>query len=112
MKLKRLAVAGRPPLSRHRVEGDPLARMIAVGASTGGPAALGLLLAGLSPDFRLPVLVAQHMTAGFGASLVAWRREQVALPIHKRKLVMEELLRDEALVAFREWTTKQDKIRY
>ncbi len=38
--------------------------------------------------------------------------EQVALPIHKRKLVMEELLRDEALVAFREWAAKADKIRY
>jgi len=36
----------------------------------------------------------------------------VALPIHKRKLVMKELLRDEALVAFQEWASKTDKILY
>jgi guanine deaminase len=38
--------------------------------------------------------------------------EQVALPIHKRKLVMKELLRNEALVAFKEWSAKSDKIPY
>ena len=38
--------------------------------------------------------------------------EQVALPIHKRTLVMTELLRDEALAAFKEWAAKTDKVRY
>jgi tRNA(Arg) A34 adenosine deaminase TadA len=37
---------------------------------------------------------------------------EVALPIGRRKLVMKQLLRDEALVAFREWERKPDKIRY
>jgi tRNA(Arg) A34 adenosine deaminase TadA len=37
---------------------------------------------------------------------------EVALPIRKRKLVMKPLLRDEALVAFREWQTKVDKVLY
>ncbi len=38
--------------------------------------------------------------------------EQVALPIHHRKLVMKELLRDEALAAFKEWSAKTDKVPY
>ena len=38
--------------------------------------------------------------------------EQVALPIHKRTLVMKEFLRDEALAAFKEWAAKTDKVRY
>jgi tRNA(Arg) A34 adenosine deaminase TadA len=38
--------------------------------------------------------------------------EQVALPIHRRKLVMQEILRDEALLAFKEWASKTDKIPY
>ena len=38
--------------------------------------------------------------------------EQVALPIHKRTLVMTELLRDEALAAFKEWAAKTDKVPY
>ena len=37
---------------------------------------------------------------------------EVALPIRKRKLVMKPLLRAEALVAFKEWANKADKIPY
>ena len=37
---------------------------------------------------------------------------EVALPIRKRKLVMKPLLRNEALVAFKEWAKKPDKIPY
>jgi tRNA(Arg) A34 adenosine deaminase TadA len=37
---------------------------------------------------------------------------EVALPIRKRKLVMKPLLRNEALVAFKEWANKTDKIPY
>ena len=34
------------------------------------------------------------------------------MPIRKRKLVMTQLLRDEALAAFVEWQKKTDKILY
>src|SRR5437762_9334542 len=37
---------------------------------------------------------------------------EVALPIRKRKLVMTQLLRDEALEAFIEWEGKKDKVQY
>jgi guanine deaminase len=37
---------------------------------------------------------------------------EVALPIRKRKLVMKQLLRSEALKAFTEWDGKTDKIPY
>lgn len=37
---------------------------------------------------------------------------EVALPIRKRKLVMKQLLRNEALKAFAEWDEKADKIPY
>jgi tRNA(Arg) A34 adenosine deaminase TadA len=37
---------------------------------------------------------------------------EVALPIRKRKLVMKQLLRDEALAAFAEWEKKADKVPY
>jgi tRNA(Arg) A34 adenosine deaminase TadA len=38
--------------------------------------------------------------------------QQVALPIGKRSLVMKPLLRKEALVAFKEWERKTDKVPY
>ena len=37
---------------------------------------------------------------------------EVALPIRKRKLMMKQLLRNEALVAFKEWEKKSDKVLY
>jgi two-component system, chemotaxis family, protein-glutamate methylesterase/glutaminase len=38
---------------------------IAIGASTGGIHALGLMLRQLSPDFDLPILITQHLPASF-----------------------------------------------
>lgn len=37
---------------------------------------------------------------------------EVATPIAKRKIPMKQLLRTEALTAFKEWQGKTDKIRY
>jgi two-component system chemotaxis response regulator CheB len=39
--------------------------LLIIGASTGGPRALEIVLSGLPPDFPWPVLVAQHMPAAF-----------------------------------------------
>jgi two-component system chemotaxis response regulator CheB len=57
------------------------ASVVAVGASTGGPQALLTLLSTLPGDYRLPVLVVQHMSAGFMAGLVGWLDQQVPLPV-------------------------------
>jgi guanine deaminase len=37
---------------------------------------------------------------------------EVAKPVSARKLVMKQLLRDEALAAFKEWAANPEKIRY
>ena len=46
-------------------------RIVALASSTGGPAVLHHLLTALPADFPAPILVVQHMTAGFTAGLVA-----------------------------------------
>lgn len=43
--------------------------VLVVGASTGGPPALRNFLLGLGPDWKLPVLIVQHMPATFTAIL-------------------------------------------
>jgi two-component system chemotaxis response regulator CheB len=43
--------------------------VLGVGVSTGGPNALGEFIPGLPADFPLPILLVQHMPAGFTASL-------------------------------------------
>ncbi len=47
-------------------------RYVAVGASTGGPAALHTLLAALPPAPPAAVLVVQHIAAGFEDGLAEW----------------------------------------
>ncbi len=46
--------------------------VLAIAASTGGPAALRLILAALPRTFPLPVLVVQHIARGFTAGLAHW----------------------------------------
>ena len=50
------------PLTRIRV---PDARIVVIGASTGGPAALQKVLVSLPADFPCPILLVQHMPATF-----------------------------------------------
>jgi len=47
-------------------------RIVAIAASTGGPAALRFLLSGLPGDFALPILMVQHITPGFVSGLASW----------------------------------------
>jgi two-component system chemotaxis response regulator CheB len=50
---------------------DPI-RLVAIGASTGGPPALQTILAGLPKNFGAPVVVVQHMAGGFVCGMVDW----------------------------------------
>ena len=52
--------------------GDVRTRLVAVATSTGGPAALQVLLSDLPGDFEAPILVVQHITRGFTNGLAAW----------------------------------------
>jgi two-component system chemotaxis response regulator CheB len=59
-----------PPLPSMHVHVPP--RVVAIAASTGGPAALARLLSDLPPDFALPVLIVQHIAKGFVDGFAAW----------------------------------------
>lgn len=50
------------PLAAPRIVG---ADLVAIGSSTGGPQALFRVMKDLGPQFRLPVLITQHMPATF-----------------------------------------------
>ncbi len=47
-------------------------QVVAIGASTGGPMALQTILSGLPADFKVPVLIVQHIAPGFLAGLGSW----------------------------------------
>jgi len=50
----------------------PPLRLLAIGASTGGPQALQVILTKLPTSFPVPVLCVQHISAGFLQGLVDW----------------------------------------
>lgn len=60
-----------PPRPPARPSGRA-AQLVAIGASTGGPAALQQLLAALPASFPAPVLVVQHIARGFVRPLADW----------------------------------------
>lgn len=57
-------------------------RVVAIGASTGGPPVLQTILAGLTRDFPAPVLIVQHMATGFVQGFVEWLAHSSGVPVH------------------------------
>ncbi len=47
-------------------------KLVAIGSSTGGPSVLQTILSGLPQDFSIPILIVQHIAAGFLNGLVEW----------------------------------------
>lgn len=56
-------------------------RIVAVAASTGGPAALQQLLSSLPAAFQVPILVVQHIGAEFTEGLVNWLNTACHRPV-------------------------------
>ncbi len=52
--------------------GSKLIRMVAVGASTGGPQVLQTLFSSLPANFSCPIVCVQHISTGFLDGLVEW----------------------------------------
>jgi len=69
-----------PPVALSRAAGAPL-RLVAIAASTGGPAALQRIVADLPRDFPAPILVVQHIAAGFVGGLAGWLGESCNLRV-------------------------------
>jgi two-component system chemotaxis response regulator CheB len=57
------------------------AAVIGIGASTGGPQALAAVLAQVPGAFAIPILVVQHIGAGFTEGLVRWLDATVEPPV-------------------------------
>jgi two-component system chemotaxis response regulator CheB len=88
VKLLARARVIRHPRSRLRARRTPPAARrdsressaVGIVASTGGPQALATVLQALPADYPVPVLVVQHISAGFIGGLVRWLDGAVPLP--------------------------------
>ena len=54
-------------------------RLIAIGASAGGPAALAVILAGVPKDFPAAIVIVQHVDAKFTTGMTEWLTGQTGL---------------------------------
>lgn len=70
--VRRVRARPRPAPPPAAALGHGPLRVVAIGASTGGPQALEALLRALPPDFSVPILVVQHIATGFTAGLASW----------------------------------------
>lgn len=55
-------------------------RLVAIGASTGGPMALKRVLCSLPASFPVPILIVQHIADGFIEGLASWLSGSGAIP--------------------------------
>lgn len=77
----RLPGASNRPLVPAVVEPAGLYRVAAIGASTGGPAAVLQILQDLPPDFPIPILIVIHIGEAFGGLLAEWLDSQSKLRV-------------------------------
>lgn len=72
------AALGKPRPCAHN---HPEQQLIAIGASTGGPAALAEVLGTLPPDIPAAIVVIQHVDEQFVASFAEWLGGRIRLPV-------------------------------
>lgn len=82
----RLGLSSRPlpvavPPPEDPSESDGPYRLVAIGASTGGPGAVSQILGALPREFPLPILLVLHINAPFGAALAEWLDGQSRLRV-------------------------------
>ena len=85
------APLGLPPLPISLPSHAPV-RMVAIGASTGGPQALREILSHLPIGFPAPLVCVQHIGSDFLSGMVAWLAEVSPLPV--RQAVQGDLPQD------------------
>jgi len=69
-------LATQPPPSQPRV-----ASAVGICSSAGGPPVLAQVLGGLPADYQVPILVVQHISAGFTESLAHWLDQKSPLSV-------------------------------
>jgi two-component system, chemotaxis family, protein-glutamate methylesterase/glutaminase len=94
--LKRVSVIRHPrgrlrPAAPQPAQASGGSQIVAIAASTGGPAVLATILADLS-DLPAPVLVVQHLHADFVDSFATWMNRVSALPVVVAKHAQEALV--------------------
>lgn len=63
------------------LQAEPKHRLVAIGASAGGPAALEQLLKGIPAGFSAAIVLVQHVDEVFAAGMAEWLSSESGLPV-------------------------------
>ena len=74
--------APRPEIRPQVVPKAGSIKVVAIGASTGGPPVLQKIFSAMPTDFAAPILVVQHIAAGFTVGFVDWLNRSSALKVY------------------------------
>jgi two-component system response regulator WspF len=75
------AAPGPAPAVAAPGSGPAVTRLVAIGASTGGPVALARLLARWHPPADTAAVIVQHIDPAFAGQLARWLGEQARVPV-------------------------------
>ncbi len=67
--------------NKNSTDLNSAAEIVAIGASTGGPQALQLIISGLPKNLPFPILIVQHIAPGFIQGFAEWLSKSSGLPV-------------------------------
>lgn len=77
------AVSPAHPAKETRLEPVPAeVKLVAIGASTGGPVVLQTILSRLPKNLPVPIGIVQHIAPGFTQGLADWLAQSCGFPVH------------------------------
>lgn len=77
--------AGGIPMTPASAASGSVPKIVAMGASTGGPLVLQTILTLLPTDYPLPILIVQHIATGFVQGLADWLRTTTKRPVEEAR---------------------------
>ena len=83
VKLVKRRIFAPPSINSQPVPSVPCRtyKLVVIGSSTGGPQALKQILSTLPENFPLPIVVTQHISAGFIEGLASWLNDNTPLNV-------------------------------
>jgi two-component system, chemotaxis family, protein-glutamate methylesterase/glutaminase len=80
-RLRTVSARAAPNRSGKHYPGISDVKIVAIGASAGGPPALKTIISELPEDFPVPIVIVQHISVGFVGGLAQWLNDSTPLRV-------------------------------
>lgn len=73
-------------MSKSKLARSAPSSLIVIGSSTGGPKALSTIVSRLPENFRIPIVIVQHVDQQFALGMIDWLNNQTPLEVKKASI--------------------------